>query len=316
MYFYDQAGPMALGSRLRRLADILTSDAGEVFALYHVDLDARWFPVFYTLTLKGEAAITELAADIGQSHPAVSQVVRQMTKAGVVETAKAAADSRKTLVRLTDAGRATAERLAPQCRDVAAAVDELLDQVGPGFWDSLLAVEEALAVRSMADRVRRIRKRRALDAVAIVPFTSGHAGAFKALNLAWIEAHWEPEPADFAALDHPQAILDGGGYIAMAMAEEQAVGTCALIKRDAATFELAKMAVTEAVKGQGVGQRLGEVIIAEARARGAERVYLESNTILEPAINLYRKLGFVRVAGPPSPYARCNIQMELRLDGA
>jgi hypothetical protein len=43
----------------------------------------------------------------------------------------------------------------------------------------------------------------------------------------------------------------------------------------------------------------------------ADRVYLESNTILEPAIRLYRKLGFDEFVGEPSPYARCNIQMVL-----
>ncbi|RZL43422.1 MAG: MarR family transcriptional regulator, partial [Pedobacter sp.] len=40
-------------------------------------------------------------------------------------------------------------------------------------------------------------------------------------------------------------------------------------------------------------------------------IYLESNTILKPAINLYHKLGFEKIAGKPTPYTRCNIQMEL-----
>ena len=41
--------------------------------------------------------------------------------------------------------------------------------------------------------------------------------------------------------------------------------------------------------------------------------YLETNSILEPAVNLYRKLGFKDVAGGASPYCRCNVQMELPL---
>ncbi|RYY25293.1 MAG: MarR family transcriptional regulator, partial [Chitinophagaceae bacterium] len=49
------------------------------------------------------------------------------------------------------------------------------------------------------------------------------------------------------------------------------------------------------------------------RELGARKVYLESNTKLEPAINLYYKLGFKKIAGAPSPYERCNIQMELEL---
>lgn len=148
---------------------------------------------------------------------------------------------------------------------------------------------------------------------SIVTFTPEHAAAFKALNLDWIRRHWEPEPADFDALDHPNKLLEAGGHIFIAKLGKEVVGTCALLKMDGASFELAKMAVDDKAKGLGIGQRLGEIVVAKARELNASRVYLESNTVLEPAIHLYRKLGFQPVDGPASPYARCNIQMELRL---
>lgn len=48
----------------------------------------------------------------------------------------------------------------------------------------------------------------------------------------------------------------------------------------------------------------------------ADRLYLDhpQEKILEPAINLYRKLGFTPVQDEASPYDRCNIQMEIWLD--
>lgn len=151
--------------------------------------------------------------------------------------------------------------------------------------------------------------------IKIVSFTQAHAVAFRQLNLDWIRAHWEPEPADFEALDHPQAyIIDPGGYIAIALADSDVVGTCALIKRDGASYELAKMAVADSAKGAGIGKLLGATVVAKATELGATRVYLESNTVLKPAISLYYKLGFKRVFGQPSPYDRCNIQMELSLE--
>jgi GNAT superfamily N-acetyltransferase len=92
------------------------------------------------------------------------------------------------------------------------------------------------------------------------------------------------------------------------------VGTCALIRMDDSTYELAKMAVSPTAHGLGIGERLGRAAITKAKALGASRLYLESNTKLVPAINLYHKLGFQKtVAGAPSPYERCNIQMELDL---
>lgn len=73
------------------------------------------------------------------------------------------------------------------------------------------------------------------------------------------------------------------------------------------------MAVSEPVKGMGIGFLLGQHVIGKAKELDATRVYLESNTVLVPALNLYRKLGFTRVSGNDSPYERCNIQMELLL---
>ena len=148
----------------------------------------------------------------------------------------------------------------------------------------------------------------------IVEFRAEHGPAFKALNLAWISEHWEPEAADFKALDDPQGhVIDPGGYIAIAEQDGQVVGSCALIKMDDSTFELAKMAVDPAAKGQGLGRLLGEAVIARARELGATRIYLESNSVLRPALQLYKSLGFQLVENQPTPYARCDVQMSLTL---
>ncbi len=80
-------------------------------------------------------------------------------------------------------------------------------------------------------------------------------------------------------------------------------------------YELAKMAVSPKAQGKGVGWLLGKAIVEKAKSLGAKKLYLESNTILTPAINLYLKMGFKKIAGypTPSPYERSNIQMELDL---
>lgn len=148
----------------------------------------------------------------------------------------------------------------------------------------------------------------------IIAYQPQHGEAFKALNLAWIMAHWQPEPADYRVLDYPQEnVIDPGGHIAVAVDGDEVLGVCALIKVDDECYELAKMAVAESAKRQGIGWTLGVAVIDRARALGASRVYLESNTVLSPAMNLYRKLGFSPIEGKPSPYDRCNIQMELQL---
>jgi len=150
--------------------------------------------------------------------------------------------------------------------------------------------------------------------VEIVDFRSEHAEAFRQMNLDWINHYWEVEDADRLYLDHPrEKILDPGGAILIALYNGEPVGAVALIQMEGGSYELAKMAVDERARGKGIGWLLGTALLARARDVGATRVYLESNTILEPAINLYKKLGFEQVKGGASPYDRCNIQMEIWL---
>lgn len=56
-----------------------------------------------------------------------------------------------------------------------------------------------------------------------------------------------------------------------------------------------------------------EAAVAAARAAGAARIDLLSNTALGPAVALYRTLGFVEVPLPATEYARANIAMVLDL---
>ncbi|MNR55547.1 Acetyltransferase (GNAT) family protein [compost metagenome] len=79
-------------------------------------------------------------------------------------------------------------------------------------------------------------------------------------------------------------------------------------------YEMAKMAVSPKVQGKNIGWLLGQAIVNVAKELGASKLYLESNTILKPAISLYQKLGFQKIVGQATPYKRSNIQMELNLN--
>jgi GNAT superfamily N-acetyltransferase len=155
-----------------------------------------------------------------------------------------------------------------------------------------------------------------MDKVEIVDYTSKYKEVFKALNVEWISTYFKMEEADYKALDHADDyIINNGGYILVALLNEEPVGVCALIKMNDPEydFELAKMAVSPKAQGKKIGWLLGEAIKTKAINVGAKSLYLESNPVLSPAINLYRKLGFVEVFGRPTPYERCNIQMALSL---
>jgi putative acetyltransferase len=141
------------------------------------------------------------------------------------------------------------------------------------------------------------------------------AEAFEALNRAWIERHFVVEAADRAVFADPEGTIRApGGEILFVLEDERIVGTCALILHAPGTFELAKMAVDPSAQGRGHADRLMIAALDWARAHGAERVMLVTNSALTPALRLYAKHGFRRVAvDPANEYARADVQMELAL---
>ena len=308
-----------MGSRLRRLAERFTADAAVICAEYGSDLEPRWYPVVITLAARGEMSVSALAREIGHSHVSVVQIVRAMTRRGWLEARKSPADARATLVRLSAKARGQLPRVDRQTADVRRAAEQLLEEVGADFWAAIGRCERALERESLVARVARVRAEAAEasagdGAVRVVDFRPEHAAAFRSLNLEWIRTHFVVEPADERQLEHPRVtIIDAGGHILVALDGTEVVGVCALVPHGEGCLELAKMAVAPRARGRGVGALLGRAAIAWAREHGADRLYLESNTKLAPAIRLYRRLGFVEVKGEPSPYARADIQMALTL---
>ncbi|WP_430907222.1 GNAT family N-acetyltransferase [Maribacter sp. 2-571] len=151
--------------------------------------------------------------------------------------------------------------------------------------------------------------------VRIVGYEEVYADAFARLNIEWLERYFYVEDYDRNVLENPKEhILEPGGYIFFALAGTEVVGTVALIHRGNLGFELSKMAVTDTFQGLRIGQKLMYHCIDFAGKNNLKRLFLDSNTLLKPAIKLYQKVGFKEIAIPEKlQYARCNIRMELNV---
>lgn len=147
----------------------------------------------------------------------------------------------------------------------------------------------------------------------IVEFEPAHAEAFRTLNEAWISRYFTLEAKDREVLGDPQGqIVAKGGRIFMAINDGEAVGCAALLKMPDGGYEVAKMTVSETLRGSGLGRLLMQRCIEVGAELGAARLYLETNSGLAPALGLYRAMGFHDLAPAETAYARADVFMERR----
>ncbi|WP_223608309.1 GNAT family N-acetyltransferase [Chryseobacterium sp. OSA05B] len=150
--------------------------------------------------------------------------------------------------------------------------------------------------------------------VTIINYEPQYKEAFKALNEEWIKTFFTMEAGDYKLLDNPEEeIIEKGGHIVFALLDNEAVGTCALVRisDEPLRFELSKMAVSPKAQGKKIGYLVGQALVDKARELKAESIFLETNSVLVPAIKLYEKLGFKHMPVSGSAYDRCDTQMLL-----
>jgi putative acetyltransferase len=173
----------------------------------------------------------------------------------------------------------------------------------------------ALHFRSSVDSPKAISTPPAIEIRSLAP--GDDATAFRTLNEEWITRYFTLEAKDRETLNDPvHSILLKGGQIFMAYAGAEAVGCVALIPMRDGIYELSKMAVSPHLRGRGIGRRLLQHAIAQARGLDAKSLFLGSNTRLKNAVHLYESVGFrhVRPEGlPPMPYSRADVFMEMPL---
>jgi len=148
----------------------------------------------------------------------------------------------------------------------------------------------------------------------VIPFTSNHAAEFRRLNLEWLDFYHLTESHDLMVLDDPKGtILDRGGVIYLAEQDGKIVGTAALMPEEHGVYELAKMAVTQEYRGQGISKLLIDACLQAAKDLKAKKITLFSNHQLTTALSLYKKYGFKHVEVKNSPFATADVKMELIL---
>jgi ribosomal protein S18 acetylase RimI-like enzyme len=156
-----------------------------------------------------------------------------------------------------------------------------------------------------------------MNEIKIVEYRSEHQPWFEKFNRVWIEELFEMEAVDEWVLTNPgKAILEPGGAIIMAEYDGVIAGTVALRKVDEYSYEFTKMAVDQNFRRKGIAEAISYASFRKAKALGAKRVILYSNTKNAGAIKLYEKIGFRHVQVENDVYKRANVKMVIDMETA
>jgi GNAT superfamily N-acetyltransferase len=98
---------------------------------------------------------------------------------------------------------------------------------------------------------------------------------------------------DLAFQDFETEVADPLGFYEIVLLAQ---GGCAALRRiDEKTCEMKRLYVVPAARGTGLGHALAETLIAHARARGYDRMRLDTLPTMSAARKLYASLGFEEI---------------------
>ena len=148
----------------------------------------------------------------------------------------------------------------------------------------------------------------------ILDFIPEYRDDFKRLNAEWMSVYFG-KSMDTHLENPEETILKDGGFILFAKADEQIVGTAAILRETAKIYEIADMAVTPQYRGQNIGKQLLAEAVERVKKMGARQVYLITSSKLSASVELYRTYGFRETHFDPemSIYEGSDIKMILNL---
>ncbi|MBB6461075.1 MarR family winged helix-turn-helix transcriptional regulator [Flammeovirga kamogawensis] len=151
MDFYQSAGTLVLGSRLKRLGEKFLAEVSKVYATQQIDFDPSWFPIFYLLDKNKRMSLREISDTITVSHSAVSQLTTALIRKGLLEVQRDESDGRKKLMLLTEEGEKLVENSKPIWEAIQQSMLEITEETD--LLNELTSLEKSLQEKTLSERV-------------------------------------------------------------------------------------------------------------------------------------------------------------------
>ena len=244
-----------------------------------------------TFHLDEGPAASEIATDLRLDPAYLTRILKKFAAAGLTEARADDADRRRRILSLTKAGEAALAGLqAAADQDIEALVGGLPDEKLPELGKALHVMTELLGGA-------------AAEAPQIVlrPHSVGDVGwvVHRQARLYAQEYGWTIEFEALLAEIGANFIRDfkpGRDFCWIAERGALPVGAVFLVHDNDTTAKLRMLHVEEAARGHGIGARLVDECVRQARECGYERLVLWTNDVLGAARKLYERAGFKLVA--------------------
>lgn len=141
------------GAILFRASQLVGDQGVQAFQVLGIDLDARWLSIVLALNARGAMTSTQLAGHIGHSRQVIESRVKPGVAKGIFTARPDPGDARRTIYDIGDSARPTVARAIAVMHEFETVYDSLWREIGNDLEKGLLAMEAALARRTLIERL-------------------------------------------------------------------------------------------------------------------------------------------------------------------
>lgn len=156
MNVINQAGILAISTRMHRLSEQLRKDGALIYKAFGIDFELKWFPVIYTIYQKELASVVEIANEIGYTHPSTITLLKELEKLEVIAWKKDKQDERKRLFMLTSKGRELVGKMKPVWELMSQVLGDIADNQN-NLLAAINEAEEKIASQSFYQRALQLK---------------------------------------------------------------------------------------------------------------------------------------------------------------
>ncbi len=152
----NQVGALAISTRMQRLADAFRKDGEQIYKLFNIDFQPKWFPVIITLKNGESLTITELADEIGYAHPSTISLLKELEKNKLIVSKKDKMDERKRLISLSKTGTELVKKMDPIWDFMKEGIDSIINTQN-NLLKAIEEVENKLQQQSYFQKVLALK---------------------------------------------------------------------------------------------------------------------------------------------------------------